>query len=469
MSTGYILFNGVQGRSGEYLQEPVPFKTIAPRLATELRKRRLVYRSLEAGRDPRDLSQAGWGVLFGPGAGDAVKEALAPLLRHRSAAATRRENLYREQVYRPGTTKAKFLHAQGAFPGPVDPRRVPYYLLLVGDPRDIPFSFQHQLGVRYAVGRLCFDTPEEYARYASTVVELETQPEARPREAVFFGPWRDPATRLCAEFLVRPLSQELADNHFGWRTRYRIGDYAYKDSLSNLLGGAETPGLLFTASHGLSLWDDDPRQRSLQGSLVCQDWPGPGNGGIQLDHIFGAEDVPDDACVRGLVSFHFACYSAGTPQWDDFSHHLNGERKLAAPEGFVARLPQRLLGHPKGSALAVIGHIERAWIWSFLWEGQGPHLSTFKSTFLQLMEGYPVGAAMEFFGLRFAEIATEITADRESVDDQPASDKDLAMLWLAHNDARNYVILGDPAVRVPGTAAPPPISPDPVVSTVWRG
>ena len=463
MGKGYILFNGVHG-SGGYLQEPAPFDTIAPGLASQLRKRRLVYRSLEAGRDPRDLSRAGWGVLFGPGVGDAVKEALAPLLRHRSAAATRRENLYREHVYRPGTSKAKFLHAQGAFPGPVDPRRVPYYLLLVGDPQEIPFSFQHQLGVQYAVGRLCFETPEEYARYATTVVELETQSEARPREAVFFGPWRDPTTRLCAERLVRPLCGELADNGFGWKTRYRIGDYAHKGSLANLLGGPETPGLLFTASHGLGLWNDDPRQRSLQGSLLCQDWPGPGNG-IELNHIFNAEDVPDDASVRGLVSFHFACYSAGTPQWDDFSHHLNGERKLAAPEGFVARLPQRLLGHPKGSALAVIGHIERAWLSSFLWEGQGPNLSTFKSALLRLMEGYPVGAAMEFFGSRFAEIATEITADREAVSDEPAGDDELATLWMAHNDARNYVVLGDPAVRIPGTSASPYISPGPV----WRG
>jgi hypothetical protein len=65
-----------------------------------------------------------------------------------------------------------------------------------------------------------------------------------------------------------------------------------------------------------------------------------------------------------------ACFGAGTPKLDDFAHLVAEPQAAIAPYAFVAALPKALLGHPNG-ALAIVGHVERAWSYSFLWEEAG--------------------------------------------------------------------------------------------------
>lgn len=160
--------------------------------------------------------------------------------------------------------------------------------------------------------------------------------------------------------------------------------------------------------------------------------------------------MPDSASLLGLVAFHFACFGAGTPRQDDFPHLLLLDTPMSiAPRPFVARLPQRLLGHPNGGALAVVSHVERAWSCSFHGSQLGSQIQVFEGAFRQLLAGAPVGYALEFFNQLYAALSTELSAALQDIKyGKVPDDLVLSSVWTANNDARSYLVLGDPAVRV---------------------
>jgi hypothetical protein len=279
MARDAVVCNGIDATTGSYLLPPM-----SPQAVSQVARGQVIdpadlkelrwwhHRAAEAafgpkeGIDPRSLAETGWGVIFAHDTDPAVREALGELLDHRRGqAASVREHHYREFVgdraYRPGESKQQFLARQGAGPGPADPDNVPYYLLLIGGPEAIPYSFQYQLDVQYAVGRLHFDTVEEYARYARTVVAAETGDSVAARRADFFATRNpgDPATALSSSELVVPLAERLRDRRADWTVQTHLGEEATKERLTRLLGGRDTtarldaaldrsrPGVTFTA------------------------------------------------------------------------------------------------------------------------------------------------------------------------------------------------------------------------------
>jgi hypothetical protein len=409
-----------------------------------------------------NVGELGWAVVFAEDDADrdAIAESLAPLLDHRREQTKARFTLVELEV-KAGETAQNFLARYGGTsrPGP-SAEAMPYYLLIVGSPERIPYEFQYGLDTHYAVGRLYFEGKDRaetllmYARYARSVVEAEGGTWALRREAVVFNPVPDdPASLKAHRVLVTPLLEELRRPPVaeGWETTPVVKELATRERLLRLLGGSHRPSLLVAIAHGMTFPPDNPdRQYDEQGAIVCADWQGFGP--VTPSMYVAARDIDDSATLLGMVVFMAVPYGAGTPE---FTVPMNGDRRRNAARDFVSRLSQRLLSHPNGAALAVVGNVDTFWSSIFdqfdqsssdqRWRSEGP--ATWVNALSRLMRGHTAGSAMEPFNARYIQVGSELV-DR-ILGGASVQDRATSALMLEAMSVRNYIVLGDPAVRLP--------------------
>jgi hypothetical protein len=411
-----------------------------------------------------DLTQAGWCVLFASDADSAVKEALTPLIEWRRGQVGN-ERFFKIFEGPSGVTRnqsaANWTATRGvSLSAPVSPRKgVPYYLLIVGSPERIPFEFQAQMDLQWAVGRLHFDAVDDYAAYAAKVVAYEKgeAPPQRKRAAVWLP--RNPldmATPLLAGTIVPEFLGQSGDGAEplgagrGFELQTLVGDgQATKANLAALLNGTHpggSPSLLFTGSHGAEWALDEPDiQRQRQGALVTQEW----TRGQPLDaaHYFAASDVGDAAAVHGLMMFLFACFGGGCPDRDSYFFTPEGVPVPLAPSPLVAALPQALL---RRGALAVVAHVDRAFSYAFEDVMGTPQAQLLRTPLELLMRGKRVGLAADVLNMQWSVLAAQLgmVLGASAPGAQPPRNALVKNLLIARDDARNYIVLGDPATRL---------------------
>ena len=118
--------------------------------------------------------------------------------------------IFDEQTgYSAGLGAEQWLTARGSSLQVVDPSQgVPYYLLLVGPPAEIPFEFQYDLDTYFAVGRISFDSPHEYVPYANNIVEFEKNAGQQKNIAIYNARNDgDRATALLHDQIAVPLTK----------------------------------------------------------------------------------------------------------------------------------------------------------------------------------------------------------------------------------------------------------------------
>ena len=471
-----VYSNGINLDTGEYLLDPmtkgefIQYTKNSKQPKSLLRLLEDIWFSISKKelQDPGDGSlsniwEAGWGIIFHEAESQELRDIFKPLIAHRKSQ-IHDERLVGSFEYSDEQSLEKWLIKYGLEPGIKDKYLIPYYLLIVGDPEIIPFWFSRLLDVDYAVGRVHFDDLVDYERYISSIIEYEISEKVRGRRSTAFFATRHPddeSTRLSADYLVGSLidrtknlvkSSEMTPVIENLRSDVEvyIEHDARKQTLTDILtlrDDERRPHLLFTATHGTGSTEYSDSQRLNQGALVCQDWKGRGK--LKKDHYFSVHDITDEYKFQGMLFFCFACFSAGTPRYDQFLFVKGASPRQLVPSPFVAALPKAVLSHSDGGALAWIGHIDRTWSSSFIMRDQRLIVRPFINCIQSIQSGLPIGFSMKEFNERFAALSISISEMQHQVElDMPFAEKEFIQSWILRNDAGGYLIIGDPAVSL---------------------
>lgn len=440
--------------------------------------------------DPNSLPAQRWGLVAPTGPrGDRLLALVEPLRRLRQEAQDGAPvKVYRVRSQMDGPYAARWKKEVFRLEGTSEKDR-PRYLLLLGDLHEVPLELQQALSTDAFVGRLAFAQDEGYAAYVDKVLRWEGGAARQARSRMLFYTSRDgtDATELGHQGLMAPSAEAC-------RERQEDGDFPPADILA--LGGegpvpgdtllaqaSDGPGLLFTLSHGRGGppggWARPEERLRHQGELKLPD-----------GRFLTAEALASRPFLPGGVWFSFACFSAGTPARSSYEHWLrqlpandpNARRGLEAlpqqgERPFICALPQAALANPQGP-LVVMGHVDLAWSHSFIDRGRST-----PSRFIELLKalagGSRAGAALGTLLQVLNEASSELTSlyNQEALErthGMPSSidPGERARLWMLRQDLANYILLGDPAVRLPlaSTVARAPASqPRVSMSLSWPG
>ena len=384
--------------------------------------------------DPR---LAGWAVVTNPSSPryDDRLKILERLEEHRNAAG--RHLLYE------GQQPAAWL--EDVWPSADTPEgHSPEYLLIVGDPSEIPFDFQTTLAAaRVKVGRVAFDELDQLQAYVDKLLRLEKERKPEKTSALFVGPdegYPDP-TFFSFKSMIQPLSSHVEKK--GFTTTVLGKDKATKKATITALADSDL-GLVFTASHGTAEFDTDT-DAALIGSMQFA------KHGAADHETFSCYDVPnpDVPFLEGATFFQFGCFTYGVPASSKSAIWHPDVRESYTGSETLAALPKALLAHPKGP-LAFIGHLDVALLNGFTDEkdpvtvGRDGHqrLRPFEHSAARLLKGVPVGVTMDTMSSRVG-VYNKLVAE-----EMHAPTSQLVEYWIIKCDAENHMIFGDPATRI---------------------
>jgi hypothetical protein len=410
-----------------------------------------------------------WGLVVPKGhEGDRLLEAISRLRAVREAQQGGKPcHVYRAPVGMDGPTASRWKRYEVWDTIESEEER-PRYLLVLGDLDQVSLATQQQFATDTCIGRLAFPRIEDYDTYARKVLRWEEASALAAQARMLFYTSEDgtDAVILGRRKLIEPCLAACGN---------ALGNGAAEGGPLDIIGRKEDPlrqlmaqaamaepALLLSLSHGLGRpkggWGSAAHQRELQGALKLPD-------GRHLS----AADLRTGSFLPGGIWFMFACFSAGMPSESLYTDWMQRIPQLeprvagvldmmprAGEAPFTSALPQAVLANPEGP-LAVMGHVDLAWTSSFSEEGRD-RSSRFSSVLKALLKGRRAGAAMRHLMTSFNDanmalttLEAQVVKTRRgrNVASMPPVTAARANVWMLRQDLSGFVLLGDPAVRLP--------------------
>ena len=333
------------------------------------------------------------------------------------------------------------------------PNAIPYYLLIVGSPEQIPWSAQYRMQSDAYVGRLDLD-PAGLERYVDALLSDWSDAKLDTRRPVVWAVDHGPKdiTRLMRKTIAEPLAQRFARDvglEFDMAGGFHSDAQATHAMLINALE-MRKPAFIATSSHGATFPLTNPH--AMRMTL-----------GLPVDNAMTLLDIP--ALTRawdpyGAIWYSHACCSAGTDQQSVFAGLVKDYTTLAETLNAIAKvgacsapLPRELLGG-KRPARAFVGHVEPTFDWTLRDKdtGQVTTQRIIDALYgeLHVSARRPLGFSMQPYFRAVGGLMQDYTASVDDVDAAvPGADESARSNRLMAYDCLATVLLGDPTVKLP--------------------
>lgn len=424
----------------------------------------------DEGGDPNDLEAQRWGLILPEGpAGDRLRDLIRPLSELRRE----QQGGHPVKEYRvppgPMTLAEAALWRKRHFDAGEDLNaEVPRYQLILGDFDQVPLALQQMQASDGYVGRLSFSDEQGYTAYVEKVLRAEKLPRQRlGRMLVHTAHDGTPALNAGFQALINPgvelIRGGLSKGSFP-ASDLQVHGKELEPGLDRFLESTAhaEPGVLFSMSHGIGApkggWTTEADRLAGQGAMSF------GREGQLL-----ASELASRTFMPQGIWFMFACFGAGTPDISAYAHWLKHlaetgrysrlpdvvKTLAGAGRPFVAATPQKALANPNGP-LAFIGHVDLAWTFSFREDDSpakkrpGRFIEPLKSMLRSDRVGIGFRELYRYLALTDTELSS-LQDDDVRTRATPSNDELVrrGYLWMMRQDIAGYVLLGDPAVRLP--------------------